>query len=557
MPSLSKLSRVAWTVRYLKARQIGGQLRNRALSFSAYPRNLNAEGVEAYAGCVWPRDIRFLPPGIQENGADGVARGIFRFLNREESVGFPPKWDGSELPRLWQYNLHYFEWLWALEYADAKSVVLDWIERHPQARGAVGWEPYPTSLRLVNWCALFWGRFRSQLERDEGLVRKLWSSIAGQTQWLIRHLETHLLGNHYLENAAALAFVGSCFKGELAGTWFERGCGILREQIAEQVLPDGMHFELSPMYHCRMVYVLAMLAATGQPRLTELVSEPLSRMLGALDCLCHSDGGIALLNDSAFGIYNEPDELRAFCSHSSSMSDGCFSLQNAGYYGWRGAEGNYIICDFGKIGPDYIPGHAHADLLGFELSLRGHRVIVDTGVHEYEVSETRRCCRSTAAHNTVEIDAQDQCEMWGAFRVARRGYPRDVMWQPSANGFTLSGWHDGYRRLPGRPVHARRIVWNESDGLTVTDRITASRSVKVVSRLHLHPACTICQTSRGVVEIEYPGGRARIEGPSDCALRIEEGEHYPQFGVRQKNHVIAFEKRGTEIELRYSLRQAS
>lgn len=563
-PICPKLSRLAWTIRYLKARQIGGQLRHRIIrSFERYG-NGHGHAVAEYPRCAWPDGVSFLAPGVQENRAEAIRKGILRFLNREESVGFPPQWDCPTLPKLWQYNLHYFEWLWALDYDDARSVVLDWIERHPSAGGAVGWDPYPISLRLMNWCAVFWGRFRSELEEDGEFLRKLWLSVVRQTQWLARHLETHLLGNHYLENGAALAFVGSCFNGELACTWFERGCGILREQIAEQVLPDGMHFELSPMYHCRVMYVLAMLAATGNGQLTGLVVEPLSRMGKALDCLCHPDGRIALLNDSAFGIYNEPDELGSFCdglpgvvSPAEPRISGCFALPDAGYYGWRDGEGNYILCDFGRTGPDYIPGHAHADLLGFELSLRGHRIIVDAGVHDYEVSESRRYCRSTAAHNTVEVDNQDQCEMWGAFRVARRGYPRDVAWQPSATGFSLSGWHDGYLRLPGRPVHSRRIQWDARTGLGVTDRITAPRSVRAASRLHLHPACKVLRTHGGVIEIAYPAGCVRIEGGSDCAPRIEEGQHYPQFGVVQKNQVVVFEKVGTDIELRYSMGSTS
>jgi len=561
MPSLSKFSRVVWTVRYLKARQVKGQIRHRMIR--SLERNGNANGrtgVE-YPGCVWPNDVSFLPPGAQENKADAIRRGTLRFLNCEESVGFPPQWDGHELPKLWQYNLHYFEWLWALDYGDARSVVLDWIEKHPAQKAAVGWEPYPTSLRLMNWCAVFWGRFRRQVEADHAFLAKLWSSVFHQVHWLTRRLETHLLGNHYLENGAALAFVGSCFKGEQASRWFEKGCRILAEQIPEQVLPDGMHFELSPMYHCRVMYVLAMLMATCNQRLMELVEQPLGRMVKALDCLCHPDGGIALLNDGAFGIYNEPNDLRSFCSelpgiasHLSSMTDGCFALPDAGYYGWRDGEGNYLICDFGRIGPDYIPAHAHADIFNFELSLSGQRVIVDTGVHDYEISEARRYCRSTAAHNTVEIDGQDQCEMWGAFRVARRGYPQEVAWQPTTTGFALSGWHNGYRRLRGRPVHHRMIECDGVHGLTVTDRITSSRAVKAISRLHLHPSCRVTSRNGTRIEIGQPEGQIYVVCDEGYAMKIEDGWFFPQFGLRERNEVLAFETSGTDIELRYHIR---
>jgi uncharacterized heparinase superfamily protein len=464
------------------------------------------------------------------------------------------------LPKLWQYNLHYFEWLWSLDYEDAKFVVLDWIRNHHLARDAVGWEPYPTSLRLMNWCAVFWGRFRDRIEADAGFVAQLWTSIHRQSEWLGRHLENYFLGNHYFENSAALAFVGSCFAGEHAWEWFRKGCNILREQIPEQILPDGMQFELAPGYHCRMMYVLAMLMTTGNECLKALVAGPLSRMVRALDFLCHPDDRIALLSDSAFGIYNEPDQLQSFCEEllgdsevESSLFSGCFALPDAGYYGWRDADGNYIICDFGRIGPDYIPAHAHADMFNFELSLSGQRVIVDTGVHDYEISETRRFCRSTAAHNTVEVDGQDQCEMWASFRVARRGYPHDVQWRPSEKGFSISGWHNGYCRLRGRPMHHRSIQWEANEGLTVVDRVTSSRQVTAVSRLRLHPRCTVVSMNGARIEIEHPKGRVRIDHSDGCVVKIEDGWYFPQFGLKERNKVLAFERSGTDIELCYCI----
>jgi uncharacterized heparinase superfamily protein len=559
MPTASQLNRLAWTVRYLKGRQIAGQVRHRLhRRFVRYER-ANGAAAPSYRGCLWPPGVRFLAPGSQANTVAALREGQMSFLNSEQNIGFPPRWHCPDLPKLWQYNLHYFEWLWPLDYVDAKAMVLDWIENHPLGKGAAGWEPYPTSLRLVNWCSVFFGRFREATETDASFLRVLWRSVHRQAAWLMGHLETHLLGNHYLENATALAFVGSCFAGDDARKWFERGCAILQEQIPEQILSDGMHFERSAMYHSRVVYMLAMLMATGHGRLKALAAEPLERMLQALDLLLHPDGRIALLNDSAFGIYNEPNELMAFCHRlfgaghlPAETKSGCFALADAGYYGWRDQEGNTLICDFGKIGPDYIPGHAHADIFSYEMSLRGHRVIVDAGVYDYECSDTRRYCRSTAAHNTVEVDGRDQCEMWGAFRVGQRGYPHDVAWGRKESGFSLAGWHDGYRRLAGRPVHHRAMQWDANSGLMVKDRITSSQPVEVVSRLHLHPACVVERTEASRILVRYPGGQfAVVWYESD--LEIQEGQHFPEFGIRQPNTVLAFRRKGMTIELAYHI----
>ena len=53
-----------------------------------------------------------------------------------------------------------------------------------------------------------------------------------------------------------------------------------------------------------------------------------------------------------------------------------------GYFGARLGD-DYLVVDCGRIGPDDLPAHAHGDVLSFELSIAGHRIIVDQGVYEY------------------------------------------------------------------------------------------------------------------------------------------------------------------------------
>jgi len=556
MLAFSKLSLIVWTVRYLRVHQIVGQVRCRLRAVIEQYETPNEKVSLEYPACRWSDGLDFLAPGVQNNKAQAVCKGKFRFLNKEESIGLPPKWHCPDLPKLWQYNLHYFEWLWALDYNNARSIVLDWIEKHPIARDAIGWDPYPTSLRLVNWCAFFWGRFQKRTEMDNTLLKPLWSSIYAQTEWLNRHLETHLLGNHYLENGAALAFVGSCFNGVASDRWFRIGMSILAKEIPEQILPDGMHFELSPMYHSRILYLTAILMATGNSPIRQLLTEPLVRMARALKCLCHPDGQIALLNDSAFGVYNRPEQLMDYCSKQvdEAVLDftdeyGPFSLSDAGYYGWRSEDGNYVICDTAPIGPDYIPGHAHADIFSFELSLKGRRVVVDSGVFDYEISPTRQYCRSTKAHNTIEIERQDQCEMWGAFRVARRGRPRNAKWIPTRNGFQLSALHDGYNRLKGSPVHYREFNWNKSGRLIAKDVITTSKPQSVVSRVHLHPDCRIDQVKASTAWVTYPEGNFRIVFSGNGRLSIENSFYCPEFGKKIDNKALAYHAFGDDIEI--------
>ena len=496
----------------------------------------------------WAENRTFLAPGPPNNTTESIRAGDFVFLNHEEHLGWPPSdWNASALPRLWQYNLHYFDWLWGLEFASVREGILHWISRHPLGRRQVGWEAYPISLRLINWCAVCFGQFRAQTQADPEFMRALWHSIYLQAEWLLRHLEAHLLGNHLFENGAALAFVGSCFGGAAGARWLEEGLRILDREIPEQILPDGMHFERSPMYHVRITYLLRLLQDTGNDALCALVAEPLVRMRKALACLCHPDGGIALLNDSAFGVYPESSAL---LEGDCSQANGAWALPDAGYYGWRGDDGAYIVCDAGPIGPDYIPGHAHGDIFSFELSLKGQRVIVDSGVYDYVAGPMREYCRSTRAHNTIEINGADQCEFWGAFRVGKRGRPREVEWDADSDGFRLSAWHDGYARLPGGPVHRRTIQWEATKRLVVCDQIRSRQPVHTVSRLHFHPSCEIERVDAHNVNVRFPAGQIQIVLEGDGELRMEDAHYCPEFGRREPNIALAYAADGTEIESR-------
>lgn len=552
-----RLIRLFHTARHLRAQQIYGRIRQCTRATLPRTSRDRASKGPGFPGCRWsgPKDL--LPPVTDGMCLDAVKQGVFRFLNTAHAMGFPPAWDGDHQSRLWLYNLHYFDWLWLLDFDAARRAVLDWIARYRCTGNRAGWESYPTSLRLINWCGYFFGRCQNETEGDRDFCRTLWGSLYGQCEWLAGHLEIHLLNNHYLENGVALAFAGSCFQGNDARRWCKKGMDVLAGQIHEQILPDGTHFELSPMYHCRVLYVLVLLMETEVAGIAELLAEPVRRMSLALENLGHPDGGIALLSDSARDVCHQPEKLLVYSrrygtsSRAGKKEAGSFALPDAGYYGWRGGDGAYLIADFGKIGPDHNPGHGHADLFNFELSLNGCRVVTDSGVHDYEASATRCYCRSTAAHNTVEIDGQDQCELWGTFRVARRGYPHDVTWCPDRRGFTLAGWHDGYTRLPGKPVHSRQMQWDVAEGLLVCDKITARRSVRCVSRLHLHPMCRIVESDSGFVRVSYPGGSFGVKASGD--IGVEETPYFERFYESQTRPCLCFVGQGKSIELQYRI----
>jgi uncharacterized heparinase superfamily protein len=194
--------------------------------------------------------------------------------------------------------------------------------------------------------------------------------------------------------------------------------------------------------------------------------------------------------------------------------------------------------DAGPIGPDYVPTHAHGDIFSFELSLDGHRIVVDGGTSTYVAGAERAWARSTRAHNTVEVAGADQCEFFGAFRVGRRGRPRDVTARVSEAGLELSGWHDGYRRLRGRPVHTRMLAYRDPGALAVWDVVESNRPQPVTSRVRFAPGARVELAGASVARVEHSGVTLLLRAFGG-ALALEAGHYAPRFGERVACPVVA------------------
>jgi uncharacterized heparinase superfamily protein len=547
-------------IQYLKPIQIYGQIRNRIISktFSPDYWKKRAEIIQL-GDCVWNPIGDFLPPGPQHNTAQSIKNGNLTFLNIEQNLGYPFNWSTKMPSKLWEYNLHYFEYIFALNYDDAKFLVQNWIENYSLARYACGWEPYPTSLRIMNWVVFFFGQHRNKTVVDIEFETILKKSLALHAIWLVYRLEYHLLGNHYLENTAALSLLGSCFNNKNTTYWFQIGTNILRRELAEQILNDGMHFERSPMYHLRIVYLLKLLHDTGNHNLREIVTPYLNKTIEALQKLCHPDGQIALFNDAALGIYNQPehffqnknfnkteyfDKIENFNETERFDETENFQLSNAGYFGAKTNKGHYILCDAGKIGPDYLPGHAHGDIFSFELSFFGKRMIVDSGVYDYVNSPNRKYCRSTAAHNTIEIDKHDQCEFFDAFKVGRRISPCHVIFETLQNGFRLSG-ELFYNR---KTIHRRLFEWNHDGILKITDHVDSSQLITIISRFHLHPDCKIIEQKNNEIIAEHDSIRWKLIC-CNYPITLDHFDYSPEFGLKIPGIVIESVIQNHSLEL--------
>lgn len=474
------------------------------------------------------------------------------FLNQRRSFSYISNWACMDEPKLWRYNLHYFDFLLDDGASEAiKDKLIDeWIGKSLSLKEDA-WEPYPVSLRIVNWVKYF-------VCYKKDIPQHWLESLYQQSQILFNSIEYHILANHYLKNAKALFFAGTYLKCLDSDKWFNKGKKVLLEETAEQILADGGHYEKSPMYHSILVedYLDSLnLINSNSINITEdEVSYLGDKVVSALDFLNHivmPDGEIPLLNDSAFKIAPHPDLIFEYANrilnykrnNDNSSLPAVNSFDNSGYFIIK-ENLDMCIIDCGSISPDYQPGHTHCDLLSYELVINQLRVIVDSGLHDYENSDERKYCRSTRAHNTIEIDGLEQSEIWGQFRVARRAKTHSASLIKHVDGeCVFNGSYSPYWSSRQNISHSR-VIKHNSHKWSFKDTVTGSGEHVVNSFIHLHPDIDCCEESGSYFFVQDDIKLACFTFSGNVTLHIEDGWYYPEFGMKKKNRVIRLSYEG-------------
>ena len=481
----------------------------------------------------------------------------FSFLNKSQlfsKIG----WDGRQLniSKLWLYNLHYFDDLNATGSVERKvwhnELLERWVFENKVGKG-VGWESYPTSLRIVNW--IKWSFLENTLSNACN------QSLVFQASWINKRIEWHILGNHLFTNAKALVFAGLFFNNEESESWLKKGLKIINDELDEQILEDGGNFELSPMYHAifledvlDLINISKVYSQVIQEAHINKWTKIVKKMISWLDTMTHPDGDISFFNDAALEIAPKLDELYKYAQRlgldlNSTKFNKVTHLTDSGYIRLTSNNAT-VLLDVARIGPDYQPGHAHADTLSFELSLFGQRVLVNGGTSEYGISSVRNYERSTKAHNTVEINNQNSTEVWSGFRVARRAYPFDLKIEQSDQLTSISCSHDGYSRLNGKPIHKREWQFLDSS-LIIKDCIKGPFS-SANAYFHFHPSITIVENQNNVWNLKMSNGK-------ECILKVKSGEsviqksyYSPKFGSKMNTYCLKVslsKKENSHIEI--------
>jgi hypothetical protein len=237
-----------------------------------------------------------------------------------------------------------------------------------------------------------------------------------------------------------------------------------------------------------------------------------------------------LLGDAGATAYARIDASRAFPVRRAFPEGGYFILGED----FETPREVRLVADAGPLGYLAIAAHGHADALAFTLSVGGKPILVDPGTFSYSSQPWRRYFRSTAAHNTVVVDDQDQSEYGGSFLWLEHANAVVETFRASGDEQTLTAHHDGYRRLSD-PVRHRR-AWRYTAGianLAVTDELACSGAHSIGIYWHFAPECTVLVEGNSVIA-SRDGARVTIscrEG-SQVVLQPEilRGREEPPLG---------------------------
>lgn len=460
---------------------------------------------------------------------DAFVRNEFLLINERHRVDLS-LWNVSEASHLWNFNLHYFEFCvpLAARYASGgdredveqfKRLVLSWIASCEYPLGDA-WHPYTISLRLINWLICI-DLFGDALAEDTIFMGAVYESMYHQYRYLLANQEKHLLANHYLENLKTVIICALMFGEDDVLSTVERD---YLYQLDEQILPDGVHYERSMMYHKLILEGLLRVElayrSVGKSA-PKIVATKSKQMLDAMASIERGMGKTPFFNDAADGVAKECNQLIHACRNIYGYEPDYTktAFPDSGFYKLYD-DTAALVFFAGEPGPSYMLGHAHCDLLSFELSLAGKPTIVNSGTYAYQ-SELRPYFRSTAAHNTATVDDDEQMECWAEHRVAR-GVGAVHIEVMDEHRIAAS-----FRNFKGH-LHRRRIEL--SDGvLTVEDRSDRGET-GVVQRFHLVPGCSL-----------------RIIPGQNCAFVFEKSACSFEFGKLSDAPVAVIRGKGAVV----------
>lgn len=509
---------------------------------------------------------------------------------RDFSVAGDCKW-------VWELNRHHHLVVLGRAYAASgdrryaavvASHLQSWLDQCPFGSGMNWRSPLELAIRLINWV---WAieLIRPAEVIDETLGRRISESAYRHLWEISRKYSRYSSANNHLIGEAAGVFIGATYFSWLrnAAAWRLAARRILIDEIVNQTHADGGNREQATGYQLFVMQFFTLAGVVGRRTGRDFPAsywDRLERMyefIGAMleggpmplwgDC----DDGYVLdlgedrhdprewlavgatvfnradLADAAGGftsttlaLFGEPAAVkvsRMAESHATRAQSRAFS--KTGVYLLQGSSDAAgptlsVTFDAAELGFGSIAAHGHADALSFTLRINGAEFVVDPGTFDYfTYPNWRNHFRSTAAHNTIEIDGLNQSELLGSFLWGRRATTRLIEWSTDNSRTRVVAEHDGYRRLPRPAIHRRSIELDtEGASVEIVDEIIGNGGHGVRQYFHFAPECRVFKESQRQVRVVRPEGELVIAFDPAMNVAIFFGDQRTRLGFVSRRY---------------------
>lgn len=561
---------------------------NRAARVAGHSFNLLGSG-DTFLGTKidWHRDFK----SGQQWPREHYSR--IRIVNPHDNSDVKVPWELSRLQFL--TDLGRAHWITRDEIykREFTSLLSDWIKENPVDVG-VNWAcSMEVAIRAIN---VIWGlHFFAFEPRELGFLRGIIRALYYHGLHIEKNLEITADGansNHLVNDYLGLFYLGLMFpEFDRASKWKKAGLMGLENEILAQVFPDGADYECSSSYHrlvLEMFLSAFVLGKINYVAFSDFYRDRLLKMIYFSEAITASSGFAPLVGDNDDGFVVKISTENP-ADHRPLVDVGLAAL------GQKGA-GRIPVSEerLWYLGPDHIGlseyaqrpklrifresgyavirnddfhllfnaagvpkgnfgGHKHNDLLSFTLEINGVQYLVDPGTYCYSADyKMRNLSRSTAFHNTVVIDDEEQNRfpLQRMFYMADDARPHLESARDDSRQITVSGYHSGYARLGDGIIHRRTIAISpESAKLSITDQFDGQPGREHKFDLHfITPLEAVDKTDGTSVALRKDHIRSLVMQAGEkglIGLAVTAIEHFPRYGVKAPAKLIAYSYRST------------
>jgi hypothetical protein len=478
-------------------------------------------------------------------------------------------------------------------YADhCLALLTSWLDANPPKQGVHWTSSLELSFRSIAWLWVL-------ALVDDVLTPELRRRITGHLAVAGRHIDRHLStwfspNTHLTGEALGLFAIGTALpQCREAGSWQRTGADILLDWVGRHVRPDGTYVEQSTWYHrytTDFYLHFLVLAERAAIPVRSRIERALVGLLEYLMWITRPDGTMPLIGDDDGGRLLFLDERTAHDTRTP-LAVGAALFGRADFAAVAGAPSTELVWLMGPSGlrayqgltpcvpeptakafaeggtyvlrSDWGPtasvltvdagphgflngGHAHADALSIDLTVRGRHVLVDPGTFTYTTSPAwRDSFRETAAHCAVTVDGCASATMAGPFQWASRAESRGEVWEVGRDAVLFAGSHDGFERLRPRILYRRYIAYFPPDVWIVRDEIRGEGEHELAVHWQGAPGLS-CRGGAGSLTLF--GGQSdllNLQVVETARWRFSDGWVSPVYGSRVIAPHVTCSVRGT------------